>query len=136
MNPFDFVNAVCYSKQNLIKDADNAELAEKLYQPFITNRSLSYHLDAILHANEINQNGHLDNRLQFEYYLSTLRPVKRYSKWAKKSIDQDLDAVKQYYGYSNEKAYAALRILSAEQLELIKQKLQQGGEFKHGAKKK
>jgi hypothetical protein len=101
---------------------------EKDYVPFLVNRSLSYHMDCILYVNQMNMNGGLPQRLQYQYLLNTVRPMKRkFEKWQKASVVKDLDCVKEYFGYSNEKAKEALRILSDEQITLIKEKLEKGG---------
>jgi hypothetical protein len=75
----------------------------------------------------MNRLHHLDPKLQFEYYLNSIRPMKRYAKWVKRVDDENLEIVKQYYGYSNKKAKQALSILSKSQLNIIKQRLQKGG---------
>lgn len=124
MTPFDFVNAINYKKIDLMKDD---EQAEKDYVPFIVNRTLSYFPDTIMYANEINQRIHLDNKLQFHYFLNSIRASKRFSKWVKKEGSADLEAVKEYYGYSNEKAEQALSLLSTDQLQIIKERLDKGG---------
>lgn len=108
---------------------ENDELAEKGYAPFIVNKALSYFPDTLLYANEVNKLAHIDNKLQYHYLLNSIRAQKRFSKWAKKEDSDDLEVVKEYYGYSNEKAYQALSILSKDQLKLIKEKIQQGGQY-------
>lgn len=129
MNPFDFVNSINFTKKDLMSGTENDELAEKGYAPFIVNKSLSYFPDTLLYANEVNMLAHIDNKLQYHYLLNSIRPAKRFSKWAKKEDSDDLEVVKEYYGYSNDKAYQALSILSKDQLKLIKEKLQQGGQY-------
>lgn len=124
MNPFDYVNSILYSKKNLIVD----EVTEKSYSPFLTNRALSYHKDTILHAQEMNLNGHLDKKLQFDYLINIIRPTKRTnSKWAKKEKDSNIEAIQEYFGYNYNKAKTASFILSKEQLKEIKKKLEKGG---------
>ena len=101
---------------------------ERDYKPFLVNRALSYHLDCILYANQINMNPNLDSKLQYQYLLNTVRPMKRkFQPWQKTSAIKDIDCVKQYFGYSNEKAKEALRILTDEQITLIKAKTDKGG---------
>ena len=101
---------------------------EKDYVPFLVNRSLSYHMDCILYANQMNINHSLPQKLQYQYLLNTVRPIKRkFEKWQKATAIQDIECVKEYFGYSNEKAKEALRILSDEQIALIKEKLEKGG---------
>lgn len=123
-NPFDFVNAVTHSKIDLLKE--NPE-REREYIPFIINKQLSYFKDTVMYANEINRLSHLENKLQFDFFLNSLRPSKRFAKWVKKEDSTDLEAVKLYYGYNHVKATQALSLLSTEQLTMIKNKLQQGG---------
>ena len=127
MNPFDYVNAINTSKQNLMRGTDNDKLAEKSYNTFLTNRAMSYHMDTIGVANEMNQRHEADNLLQFEYFLNTVRPKKRFAKWVKKDDEGDLSVVKQYYGYNDAKALQALSILSPEQLITIRNTLEKGG---------
>lgn len=105
---------------------ENDQLAESQYQPFLINRGLSYHVDTVMYANEMNMNSHLDNKLQFDYLINTVRKKKRYAKWAKGSDDSDVEAVKQYYGFNTQKAREAVRVLTETQLHLIKEKLQTG----------
>lgn len=125
--PFDYVNSISYTKKDLMTGTENDELAEAGYIPFLTNRALANHLDTVLYAQEMNMNHHLDNKLQYSYLLNTIRPSKRFSKWAKKEVNSDLDAVREYYGYNYDKAKAALQILTPDQIRIIKQKLEKGG---------
>jgi hypothetical protein len=99
----------------------------KEYAPFIINRCLSSHIDTVLFANEINMNSHLDKDMQYSFFLNTIRKRKRFSPWLRKDKVQDLECVKRYYGYSSEKASQALKILSKEQINFIKQRLEIGG---------
>lgn len=101
---------------------------EKDYKPFLVNRALSYHMDCIMYANQMNLNSNLDPKLQYQYLLNTIRPMKRkFQPWQKTSAVKDLECVKEYFGYSNEKAKEALRILTDEQITLLKEKLEKGG---------
>jgi hypothetical protein len=127
-NPFDYTNSINQTKKNLMRNTANDKIAEKEYAPFLTNRALSYHNDTIFYANEMNRRHHLDNLLQYEYLLNTVRPKKRYAKWSKKdSNDGDVLLVKEYYGYNDSKARQALAILSTEQLSIIKTRMHKGG---------
>ncbi len=119
----DWLNSINFSKENLIEDTLNI----KDYAPYIINRCLSGHIDCIMYANEMNINHHLDKDMQYSFYLNIIRKRKRYSPWLRKDKIKDLECVKQYYGYSNEKAYQALKILSKEQIIFIKQRLETGG---------
>ena len=123
MSPFDYLKAINETKEDVMLTSQD----EKKYAPFIVNRGLSFFMDTIFQVNELNRNYHLEARLQFDYLLNSVRKKKRYSKWLKPEKLQDLDVVKEYYGFSNEKAKDALRILSEDQLAFIKDKLNQGG---------
>tara|TARA_Y100001937_G_scaffold126068_1_gene194452 strand:+ start:11812 stop:12198 length:387 start_codon:yes stop_codon:yes gene_type:complete len=123
MNPFDYTNSINYTKKDIMVD----DIAEKGYNPFIINRALSYFPDTVLAANEMNKHSHLDNRLQFDFFINIVRKKKRFSKWFKPEIVSDLDAVKKYYGYSNQKARQVLTFLSTEQLNELKNKVAKGG---------
>ena len=124
MTPFDFINAINLTKKNLFEDPQ----AEKDYLPFLVNRGLSYFPDTVLYANEMNRNSGIPKDWQFSFFLNTIPKKKRFSKWHKKDADSDsLTLVKEYFGYSSEKALDALSILSDEQLVMIKEKLYKGG---------
>ncbi len=124
MSPFDYVNSILQNKKNLIKD----ELTEKEYQPFLVNRSLSYHKDCIMYANEMNRRHFLDKKLQFDFLLNTVRSQKRpFAKWAKAEKNDDLECIKQVYGFSDTKAREALRLLSNEQIQQLKEQTDIGG---------
>jgi hypothetical protein len=123
----DWLNSINSTKDNLVSDDPTLI---KSYPPYIINRCLSSHIDAILFANEMNKNHHLDKELQYSFYLNSLRKKKRFSPWLRKDKVTDLDIVKQYYSYSNDKAMQALKILSREQLDFIKQRLETGGRKK------
>ena len=120
----DWLNSINQNKKNLI---DEDPSLEKGYSPYIVNRIYSGHLDAVLFANEMNRYHFLPKKLQYDFFLNTLRPKKRFSPWLRKDEIKDLDLVKRYYGYSNEKAKQALRILNKEQLNFIRSKFEIGG---------
>ena len=123
MNPFEFVKAI-NNKQDIIRD----DLDEKAYSPYMINHSFSYFPDTVFLANEMNINHHLDNKLQNSFYINTIRRnPKRFSKWNKVKHDGDFEAVKEYYGYNNEKTRSALSLLSTEQINIIKKKVDHGG---------
>lgn len=123
ISPFDFINAINYSKEELIVD----DWSEKQYIPYIVNKGLSYGSDTVIPANEVNSRPHLDKKLQFQFLINTIRPRKRFNKWVKAEKVEAIEVVKTYYGYSTEKARQALSILSTEQIEYLKQKLEKGG---------
>jgi len=119
----DWLNSINFTKENLIEDPSQI----KDYAPYIINRCLSGHLDCVLFANEMNKYSFLDKDMQYSFYLNTLRKRKRFSPWLRKDKVTDLEIIKQYYGYSNEKASNALKILTPEQINFIKQRLETGG---------
>ena len=116
----DWLNSINFTKEDLSEDINS-------YPPFIVNRCLSGHIDCVLFANEMNMNAHLSKDMQYSFYLNSLRKRKRFSPWLRKDKVKDLECIKQYYGYSNEKASQALKILNKEQLDFIKQRLEIGG---------
>ena len=120
----DWLNSINFNKHNLIEE-DSSVIKD--YPPYIVNRCLSGHIDCIMFANEMNKYSFLDKDMQYSFYLNTLRKKKRFSPWLRKDKVTDLQSVKQYYGYSNEKASQALKILSKQQLDYIKQRLEIGG---------
>lgn len=122
MNPFDFLNDINKTQKGIMTDEN-----EKEYNSFVINRSLSYFNDTVLFANEMNVNHHLDNILQYHFLLNIVRPRKRFSKWIKPTLENDLEAVKEFYGYSNEKAHQILSLLSDDQINYIKKKINKGG---------
>ena len=120
----DWLNSINQTKKNLI---DEDPSVEKNYPPYIINRCLSGHLDAIMFANEMNMYSFLPKKMQYDFFINTLRTKRRFSPWIRKDLVDNLDCVKRYYGYSNEKATQALRILSSEQIAFIRSKLEIGG---------
>jgi len=120
----DWLNSINFTKENLIEEDPNVK---KDYPPYIVNRCLSGHIDCIMFANEMNMNAHLDKDMQYSFFINTLRKRKRFSPWLRKDKVKALECIKQYYGYSNEKASQALKILTKQQLDFIKQRLDTGG---------
>ena len=120
----DWLNSINQTKKHLINEDPSLE---KEYAPYIINRCLSGHIDCVMYANEMNMHHQLDKDMQYSFYLNTLRKRKRFSPWLRKDKVTDLECVKQYYGYSNEKASQALKILTNEQINFIKQRLDTGG---------
>ena len=121
----DYLNAINYTKEPLINTED--EQWEKKYPPFIVNKCVAPFPDTVMLLNEINQLHHLDNKLQFDFLINSLRQRKRYTPWLKATKLENLEYVKEYYGYNNEKAKAALDILNDEQISAIKTRLNKGG---------
>ena len=124
MSPFDFVNQILQGKKQLIVD----DLTEKEYVPFIVNRSLSYHKDCILFANEMNRRHFIDKKMQNDFLLNTIRSQKRpFAKWVKSEKSDDLECIKQVFQFSDSKAKEAARLLSKEQIQQLKEQTQKGG---------
>jgi hypothetical protein len=120
----DWLNSINQTKNNLI---DEDPSLKKKYPAFIINRCMSGHIDTILYANEMNLSSHIDNDMQYDFYINTIRKRKRFSPWIRKDKVKDLECIKSYYGYSNEKALQALKILSKDQINFIKKQLDIGG---------
>ena len=123
-NPFDYVNSINLKTADYTDD----EGYMRHYPAFMVNKALSYFIDTIMHSNEMNRLGAtLDKDMQYNFFIHSVRKSKRFSPWDKKTRDSDLDLVKTYYGYNTENARAALRILTQEQIEILKSKLNRGG---------
>jgi len=103
--------------------------ARNEYAPYVINRCMSGHLDTILLANEMNINSQLDKKMQYDFFINIVRPRKRFSPWLKKEKIESLEIIKQYYGYSEEKAKSALKILTQDEIDFIKQKMNRGGKL-------
>ena len=121
----DYLNAINHTKERLMDTED--EEWEKKYPPFIVNKCLAPFQDTILLVNEINQYPNVDKKLQFDFLINSLRPRKRFTPWVKANKLDDIEYVKEFYGYNNEKAKVALTILNDDQIATIKQKLNKGG---------
>ena len=122
-NPFDFVKSVSYDKKDLMVD----EVEEKAYQPFLINKALSYHQDSVFLTNEMNVRHGVDNRLQYMFFLNTLRKRQRFSKWQKPYISKKIDTVKSYYKISTKEAKDYAEILSDKQIRELKNSMKTGG---------
>jgi len=122
--PFDYVNSILQNKKQLIVD----ELTEREYIPFLTNRSLSYHKDCVLFANELNMRHHLDKKLQFDFLINIIRAQKRpFAKWIKAEKSEDLECIKTVFKFSDSKAKEALRLLNEKQIQQLKEQTDTGG---------
>ena len=121
----DYINAINYTKEPLL-DTEDEEWIKK-YPPYIVNKCIAPFTDSVMLVNEINQLHHLDKKLQFDFLINSLRPRKRYAPWMKAKKLESLEYVKEFYGYNNEKAKAALDILNDKQISAIKEKLNKGG---------
>ena len=120
MNPFELIKSISSTKKDILEN-------EKDYNAFMVNRGLSYFPDTVIYANEMNRFHHLDSRLQYQFLINTIRKRNRFSKWNKSIESENINAIKQYYGYSNEKARDVLPLLSNEILKTIRGRIQHGG---------
>ena len=124
LSPFDVLNAINFTKENIFETED----INKNYNSFIINRGLSYFPDTLFHANEMDKYSDIPKQWQFDYYMNVIHKKNRFSKWAKpEGSTDDLECVKLYYNYSNEKAIQALSILTEDQLVVIRQSQYKGG---------
>jgi len=123
MNPFTYVNEITNGKKHIMVD----DIAEKAYNPFMVNRGLSYFHDTVLMANEMNRYHQIDKRLQFDFLINIVRKKKRFSKWLKPEENSEIEVIKEYYGYSNEKARQIHSLLSSDQINELKKKVYKGG---------
>lgn len=120
----EIIPSILQTKKSVIND----DIDAKDYVPFVVNRALSYHMDCVLYVNELNLHPELEKDLQYQYLLNTIRPMKRkFQPWQKSQVDKNIDCVKTYFGYSNQKAKEALRILNDEQIAEIKRRTDKGG---------
>ena len=120
----DWLNSINQSKKNIIDDDHDLE---KEYPPFIINKCMSGFMDTVLIANEMNIHSELPKKMQYDFFINIVRPKKRFSPWLRKEKIDTLELVKKYYHYNDEKARSALKLLSEEQLEFIKQRMKTGG---------
>ena len=121
----DYLNSINFTKKDLMKSED--ELWQKKYPAFIVNKLLSAFSDTVMFVNEMNRNHFLDKDMQFQFLLNSIRTKKRYSPFLRASKLKEIECVKEYYGYSNDKAKSALDILTKDEIKLIKEKLYKGG---------
>lgn len=124
MKPFDYVNSISYNKKNLMRGTENDELAEKEYVPFLTNRAFSYYTDTILYANEMNRRLDIDNLLQYEYLLNSIRPNKRFSKWVKKEETKEIQCLARYFSVNYRQAEEYFKILTPDNVKRIVQEIE------------
>ena len=123
MNHFDYLNSINDTKKDIMVD----DIAEKDYNAFMVNRGLSYYNDTVIYANEMNKYAHIDSRMQYDFLKQIIRKRKRFSKWNKADKSADVEVIKKYYGYSRDKAYQVLSILTKDQLDVIRKKISKGG---------
>ena len=120
----DYLYSINQSKKNILEDDPDAA---RKYPAYVVNRCLSSFTDTVLYANEMNKNSHLPPKMQYDFFLNSVKPRKRFSPWARKDSIDYLDIVKEYYGYNDDKALQALRILTKDQLDKISYLLRKGG---------
>lgn len=126
MNPFEYLNSINDTKKDIMVD----DVTEKAYNSFMINRTLSYFPDTVAFANVMNRYHHIDSKLQFHFLINIIRKRKRFSKWIKPENESDIEVIKQYYGYSNEKAKQVLSLLSPKHIEILRTKVSKGGRTK------
>ena len=120
----DYLYSINQSKKNILDDDPDAA---RKYPAFVINKCLSSFTDTVLYANEMNKNSHLPPRMQYDFLINSVKPRKRFSPWTRKDSIDYLDVVKEYYGYNDDKALQALRILTKDQLDNISYLLRKGG---------
>ena len=123
LTPFDFINAISHTKQDLMAQ----ENVQSQYKPYVINKGLSFYPDTVIQANEMNSRPHLDKKMQFNFLINIIRSKKRYSKWLKAEKLENLEVVQEYYGYSKEKARQVLPLFSNEQIDYLKRRIKKGG---------
>jgi|TARA_B100001094_G_C17947265_1_gene678686 hypothetical protein len=126
MNPFEYLGSINNTKKDIMVD----DITEKEYNAFIINRGLSFFPDTILYANEMNINHHIDSKLQYHFLINIIKKKKRFTKWVKPQEVANLEVIKEYYGYSNEKAKSVLSLLNNEHIEELKRRIYKGGKRK------
>lgn len=114
MSPFDYVNSISLNKKNMMRGSENDEYAEKQYEPYLANKALSYFTDTLLYANEMNRYPFLENKLQYEYLLQSIRPGKRFSKWTKKTLSDEVKSISHYFGVNMKVAEQYSKLISSE----------------------
>lgn len=127
MNPFDFINDVSFNKKDIIRNSADPEATAKGYNPWITNKTLSYFEDTIFYANMMNQYSFLSNQMQFDYFLNSINKRKRFAKQSKKQVSDDVQSISDYFGYSLRRAEEAIKYLTPDQIKEIKKKTDTGG---------
>lgn len=119
MNPFDYVNSISFNKKNMMRGTENDEIAQKEYKSFLVNRALSQYTDTILYANVMNMNAGIDNVMQYEYLLHSIRPLKRFSKWATSKTHQETLDISKFFRVNLQRAEEYRKVLTQEQIQEI-----------------
>jgi len=127
LSPFDIINSINQTKEDLLEDPEN----EKKYNAFIVNRGLSYFPDTVFYANEMNRFHFLDKKLQYDFLMKSIPKKKRFSKWAKKDVESDVEMLKELYGYSQKKCLDVIRTISEEQMSTLREMFDKGGRKKN-----
>lgn len=123
----DYLKSINHSKKSMRELGDDFDSIKKGYAPFVVNRCLSFFPDTIMQANNMNVNHHLEKEMQYEYLRHSIRKRNRFSPWLKKNKPENLDAIKEYFGYSDKKAMEALLVLKEEEVEQIVKEISKGG---------
>lgn len=124
LGPFDLIKVITHTKDF----QDEQDEFKSAYIPFLINRGVSFFADTLFYANEMNINSHLSKKQQFDYLFHSIPARKRFAKWPKKNAeDENLEMVKQFFGYNNDKAKSALNLLNETQLKTIKESFIVGG---------
>jgi len=126
LTPFDFIKDITHEKKNLMSDDEDKQI-ENQYTPFIVNRGLSYFIDTVIYANEMNVRPNTDKKLQFDFLINTVRQKKRFSKWHKSEKTKEIELLMEYYGYNVHRAKEVLSLHTKEQLKHIERMLDKGG---------
>ena len=126
MNPFDYISSITHKKEDIMIDDE----AEKGYSQFMVGRGLSQFQDCVLLANEMNITPTVDNRMHYDFLRTSIRSRRRFSKWAKKDTPDRIEVIKEYYGYSDEKAQSVSDLISDESIKEMKAHLSKGGKTK------
>ena len=125
MKLFDYLNAITYNKKDVIEDDP---IIEKFYPAYQVNKTLSQNLDCILYVNEMNLRPSCDEKLQFDYLINNIRKrFRKAEKWLTPESLTDIDCIKEYYNYSDEKARRLLNIFPADEIVMIREIVQNGG---------
>lgn len=128
LNFFPLLNEINMSKQDLFRNGEtDVESIQKAYDPFMINRGLSFFIDTILHANEMNMRPGIDKVMQNDFYLARVRKRKRFSKWFKGTKSKDVQAVAKYFNYSYSRAEQVMGLIDNETIKNIKLTQEEGG---------
>ena len=123
MSPFDIINNISSSNDDIWDT-----MSEKDYNAFMVNRGMSYFLDCIMHANEMNTRYGAPKKWQYQYLHNAIQPKKkRFAKWVSANKDADIQLIAEYFGVSIFKAGGIRKIISDSDMSEIKAKMYKGG---------